>query len=290
MSSSFWSNTIWYILLFVSSIITIILTLIKSKNRKLTIGFTLATLGFVYSIEVILALLFKSYMYYPKITNDIFQDTVLGNVFSQVSISSTSALTIVFELSYKWYFLFALIYYSIEELFLKLGIYQHHWYKSIYTLIGFVPLFWIIKKWYYKLMSSSKQPIYYITLFLGTSAISANTIIMPLKLLQIQIFKANFFAELSKNHTTVAIIYGFILINILIILYKSKLHWVWKVITFILLFMTQFALYKSNVIYVKYGWFFIVTLIDIFGIYFWIAVLDHLLRKKSSSQPKTFLH
>ncbi len=99
MLSSFWSNTIWYILLLITSIIAMIAALLKSKKRKFTIA------------------------------------------FSQLSISTTSALTIVFDLSYGWYFVFAFTYYLIEELFIRLGIYQHLWYKSIHTLAGFVPFF-----------------------------------------------------------------------------------------------------------------------------------------------------
>ncbi len=279
MLNSFWSNTIWYILLLISSIITIIVTLKKSENRKFTIGFTLATLGFVYLVEAVLVLVLKSYQYYPKLSADVFQDSVLGNYFSQVSISATSAFTIVFNLSYIWYFFFAFIYYLIEELFIKVGIYQHNWYKSIYTLIGFVPLFWFIKKWYYKLISSSKRVVFYITLFFGTFSISANSLTLPLKLLKIQIFKINFFGQLSKNHTAAGLIYAFIVINIMIILYKSR-SLPKKVIVFIIMCCLQFILYKFNIIYIKPGYFVIVTLIDLCGIYFWVAVLDHLLRQK----------
>lgn len=283
MPSSFWSNTIWYVLLFITSIISMVLVLIKSKHRKFTIAFTLATLGFTYLIESILIISLNAYRYYPKLVDDLFQDTVLGNVFSQVSISSTSTLTIVYDLSYKWYFIYALVYYLIEELFVNLGIYQQLWYKSIYTLIGFTPLFWFIKIWYNKLISSSKYFIHYITLFLSTFAVVANTIMMPLKLLEIQIFKVNFFGELSKNHTTTAIIYGFFLINILINLYKYRLHWTWKVIAFIILFFVQYIFYKMGIIYFKNRWFFSITLIDILGSYLWIAVLDRFLSQKPAA-------
>ena len=186
----------------------------KIQKRKFTIAFTLATLGIVYLLESILVISFRSYTYYPEIVDDLFQDAVLGNVFSQVSISSTSAFAIVFGLSYKWYFIFAVVYFLIEELFIKLGIYQHFWYKSIYTGIGFIPLFWFIKMWHNKLISSPKYFIHYITIFLGTFAAASNTIIMPMKLLGIQVFKVNFYGEISKNHTTTAVIYGFFLINI----------------------------------------------------------------------------
>lgn len=280
MPSSFWSNTIWYVLLSITSVISMVFVMIKSRNRKFTIAFTLATLGFTYLIEAILVISFNSYAYYPKIVNDPFQDTVLGNMFSQVSISSTTALIITYNLSYKWYFLFSLVYYLIENLFVKLGIYQHFWYRSIYTFIGLVLLFWFVKMCYNKLITSSKYITYYIPLFLGALAISGNTIILPFKLLEMQIFKAEFYGDLSKNHTTANIIYGFFLINILINLHRWKLHWVYKGIVFSILVFAQYILYKSGIIYFEKGWFFIITLIDLFGFYFWIAVLDRFLSPK----------
>lgn len=280
MPSSFWSNTIWYLLLFVTSVISMAFAMVKSKNRKYTIAFTLATLGLVYLIESLIVISFNAYYYYPKIVNDLFQDTVFGNIFSQVSISTTSTFAIVYELSYKWYFVFAAIYYLIEELFLKLGIYQHFWYKSIYTVIGFIPLFWFTRMWHNKLTYSSRYFIRYITLFLGAFAISANTLIMPMKLLELQVFRVNFYGDFSKNHTTTAVIYGFFLINILINLYRWKLHLAWKGVVFVILFFIHYVLYKSGIIYFKNGWFFIATLIDLLGIYLWIVVLERFLREK----------
>jgi hypothetical protein len=257
-----------------------IFTLIKSKNRKFTIAFTFATLGLVYHIESILVVSFNSYSYYPKLIDDLFQDTVLGNIFSQVSISSTSALTIVYGLSFRWYVIFAFIYFLIEELFVKLGIYQHFWYKSIFTLIGFVPLFWFVKYWYNKLIESSKYYIHYITLYCSTTAVMGNIIVLPMKLLRIQVFTVNFYDDFSKNHTATFAIYGFFLTNILINLYRWRLQPIWKGIIFTLLFFIQYILYMSGIIYIKNGWFIVATLADLLGVYFFIVIFDRFLRQK----------
>lgn len=280
MPPSFWTNTIWYILLGFSSVITIIFVLLRSQNRKFTIAFTLAALGFTLLIETVIALFFTAYLYYPKIVSDQFQDAVLGNLFSQVSIAATSALTIVYSLSYGWYIAFAAIYFFIDMLFVQLGIYQHFWYKSIYTFIGFLPLFWVIKAWYVKLISSPKYITFYITLFLGVFSSALETIILPLKLSKTQIFQIHFYNDMSKSHTTTAILYLFLLISILIILYKWKLHPAWKGTFFAILFLIQYALYCYGIIYFKDGWFLIGSLIDLLGVYLWIVILDHCLRRK----------
>ena len=280
MSFSFWSNTLWYILLLITSIFSIILTLYKTNNLKFTIAFLFSVIGFTFVLEAILTIGLNAYTYHPKIVSDRFLDAVFGNYFSQISISSTALLITIFNLSYIWYFVFAFIYYLIEELFVKLGIFEHFWYKSIYTLIGFIPFFWFVKKWYQGAKDSVNYYVNYISLFLSVFTINSFTIILSQRLLGIQIFKGNFFTEMSKDHTTTGLIYQFFQINILIVLYKSRLHWVKKGMVFLFLFIVQYLLYSAGFLYIGDGWFFVVTLFDLLGCYCWIAAINYLLAKE----------
>lgn len=276
MSYIFWSNTIWYILLLFTSIIAIVLSLYKTRNLKLTIVFLFSVIGFTFVLEAILAIGLKAYVYHPKVVSDNFLDSVFGNYFSQISISSTSVLIAIFDLSYRWFFLFSLIYFLIEELFIKLGIYEHFWYKSMYTTFGLIPLFWLVKKWYRKTLDSSSKFVNYVSLFLSVFAIYSFTIILSQRLLGIQIFKGNFFSEISKDHTTTGLVYQFFVINILIIIYKARLHWFKKEMLFLCLFIIQYLLYYSGILYISNGWFFVVTMSDLVGCYCWIAAFHYL--------------
>lgn len=284
LNSTFWSNTIWYILLLITSIISIALTLYKTHHLKFTIAFLFSVIGFTFVLEAILVLGFKAYRYHPKIVPDLFLDSVFGNYFSQISISSTSILITILKLSYIWYFVFAIIYYLIEELFIKLGIFEHFWYKSIYTSIGLIPLFWFVKNWYGKTIDSVNYFVNYVSLFLSVFAINSITIILSQRLLGIQIFKGNFFAEMSKDHTTTGIVYQFILINILMLLYESRLHWLKKGIVFLCLFIVQYLLYSSGFIYISKGLFFVVTILDLLGCYCWIAIFHYLYTQNSAKK------
>jgi len=286
MSLTFWSNTIWFILLFVTSVISVILILYKTNNVKFTIAFLFSILGFTFLLEVILVISLRAYSYHPKIVSDLFLDNVFGNYFSQISISSTSLLIAVYNPPYIWYSIFALIYYLIEELFVKLGIYEHFWYKSIYTLFGFIPFFWLIKKWYAKVKDSMDNVMNYISLFLSIFAINSLTIILSQRLLGIQIFKGNLFADISKDHTTTGLVYQFFEINLLMILYRSKLHWIMKAMALISLFIVQYFLYIGGSIYISKGLFLIVTTLDLLGCYSWIAVFNYLLSKQTTTSQK----
>jgi hypothetical protein len=77
----------------------------------------------------------------------VYDDGVVGNYFSQFSVSATAMLIAVYELNYYWYIIFAGAYGCIEELFLKLGIYEQYWYRTWMTVASLPVLSWIGKKY-----------------------------------------------------------------------------------------------------------------------------------------------
>jgi hypothetical protein len=243
-------------------------------------AFLTSVIGFTFVLEAILAIGFEAYVYHPKIVADLFLDSVFGNYFSQLSISSTTVLISVFNLSYLWYFGFAIIYYFIEELFLYLGIYEHHWYQSVYTIVGFILLAWVVRRWYRKINQEKTRLLYYTSLFLSVFASNSFTIIFTQRLLGVQIFKGHIFADMSKDHTTTGLLYQFLLINLLMILYQANYKWLKKGIVFIGLFLGQYLLYRIGFIYISPGWFMSVTVFDLFGCYYLVSTFDHLYSKK----------
>jgi hypothetical protein len=106
MNSTFWSNTIWFILLFITSIITIVISFFKTNNKKFYIVFLFSIIGLSFVFEAILVLGLNAYSYYPKIFKDPYLDIIFGNYFSQISVCSTSLLLVIYNLSYIWYYFF----------------------------------------------------------------------------------------------------------------------------------------------------------------------------------------
>lgn len=298
MSGLFWSNTIWYLLLLLSSVVAIAVTFKKSHNRRFSSAFSLAVLGFTYCIEVSLLLVLNAYTYYPMLTpNDAFQDAVIGNFFSQISVTATAVLFSVLDLRSVFIFIFAGIYFLIDVLFVRLGIYEHHWYRSVYTLIGFIPYCYIVKKWYLLLLRAPqdtklvkglrghklKKWLHNATLFFAVFAAAGNSLITSQKLLELQIFKGGFFADMSKDHTTTSLIYGPILNVLFILLLRWKRPGTYKVGVLLILFACQWVLYSLGILTVPQGWFVIVTAIDLLGFYLWTVLLSRLLANPSTS-------
>lgn len=183
-------------------------------------------------IEQVILVFFKGYAYYPKFVSEpFFRLNLREFCFSDFDIMYFCLINRIWSF-FQVVFCVCRDLFFIEQLFLKLGIYEHHWYKSIITLIGFIPLFWIIKMWYDKLLSSSKNFWHYITLFLSSYVIILHSFMTPFRLFKIQMFKVKFFGEAPRDHKITSIIYHYLLIIIYIYLYKSKWHWTLKVLVF----------------------------------------------------------
>ena len=281
MNPTFWTNTIWFILLFVTSIITNILVLHRTNNTKFAIAFLFSLIGLSFIFEATLVLGLNAYSYYPKIFKDSYLDIIFGNYFSQISVSSTSLLLAVYNLSYIWYFILGLIYFLIDIIFVKLGIYEHFWFKSIYTIFGFLIFAWLAKKWYGKAKNPTNRFINYISLYFSVASFSTFTIFLGQRLLGIQLLRSNiFFTDMNRNNTSSGFLYQFIVFNYLIPLYKSKWHWVVKTMALSFLFIVQYLAYRAGFIYIHKGLFFLVTSLDLIGCYCLIAVFDYLLFSK----------
>jgi hypothetical protein len=278
MNSTFWTNTIWYILLGITSVVAVIQIIRKPEYRKFNIAFTFAVLGFVYSLEsVLLGVYDGAYSYYPKISKNAFIDTFMGNHFSQASICTTLVLLAVYKLSTIWNFISAAIYYLIELLFLKLGVYKHHWYKAWYTFLGLILLAFLIKKWYHKILNSSRLWSYYLTLY--SAVVSSYGLVRGSFVYgKLRIIHYNVFPDVFKDNLILVHIPLFLVINIMIIIYWLKLSWIAKWVVFAGLFLTQFILTKIGVITIRPGWFLIITSVDVFSCYLLVVIMDYLLK------------
>ena len=281
MDSLFWTNTIWYVALAVTSVAVLSVIFIKTSDRNKTFAFYFAVLGFTYVLEVSLLLLFNAYTYYPMIKpGDPFFDAVLGNIFSQVSVSSSAVLLCVLGLSNRWLVGLSLAYFLIDVLFVRLGIYEHFWYRSVFTLGGFFIYGLIVKYWYRRLLCSSSKWMYYSTLFLSVFAISGNLTGTALKLFDLRVFQSSFYPDPSRNHTAAALIYGPVMIVIMMALHKWNSAWRQKIFMFLLLSVCQWGLLLSGVIAVRPGWGIVILLFDLAMFYGWTLILDRCLQGK----------
>ncbi len=279
MNSTFWTNTIWYVLLGISTLIELIFTMLKAKRRRLTFAFYLTIVGITLYFETLILIFFRAYAYYPMIiqkNSDPFNDILAGNLFSQFSVSATALLVIILDLKYYWYFIFGGIYGIIEELFIALGIYNHNWYRTWITVVGFPVLIWIVKKMYFKILQGIKTIPYCGYIYLGLFTLYVVTLLWGLDLAGFMRFTTTLFNNTKVSRYGLYLVYYSLSSIFIMLIYFLKLKLRYKSLIIFILYAICYTGYKLNLICIKEGWFLPVTTITILWMYLSVFILDKL--------------
>jgi hypothetical protein len=279
MSSTFWTNTIWFLLLVLSTIIILLFVIIKAKRRKLSLAFYFTLAGIVLSFETIILIFLKAYAYYPKILHNPplpFDDILAGNLFSQFSVAATVLLVTVLNLNYHWYFIFAGIYGIIEKLFLALGIYSHNWYRTWMTVLLMPLAFWVANKMYEKITQGIKPIFYYGYIYLGLFPLFIVIINWGLMLLRLQDFSLSLLPDPIMSRHFLVIVHFIVLANAMMLIYFLRQKRICKSLVIIALYIIYYVGYKLNLVIIKDGWFLLVSSLSIFGMYLSVFIMDKL--------------
>ncbi|TKC16729.1 hypothetical protein [Robertmurraya kyonggiensis] len=228
-----------------------------------------------FCFEMMILSYLKAYTYYPMLVpNSPPDDSIAGNLFSQFSVSATALLIVSLNMKYYWYFIFALVYSIIEELFIVLGVYKQHWYQTWMTFVFLLILFWVTKHAYRICFSGLKGSIRYIFIFLGLVTLHENSIIWVLRLIGIQKFSENLQDDKQHSLILLASLYMLLLGIICMLLYFSRVQWGWKLAVILLLYIMHWLAMMFDLIIYKAGWFWISTSISIWGMYFFTYLID----------------
>ena len=280
MSSTFWTNTIWYILLAVISLLQLIFVMFKVKKRKQTFAFFLTIMGITFGLETVILIFLKSYEYYPMIfksSPNPFNDSIAGNIFSQFSVSSSVLLVVALNLRFFWYFIVAAIYGIIEELFLTLGIYKHNWYRTWMTVSMFPIAIWTTKKMYSKLITGLRPAFYYGYIFLSLFPLYTVTILWGLQIFGYLDFSTTILRDPINSRYFLAIVIFFIppaLITMIIHFLRLKLRW--KALGIAMIYILYYTCNRLNLVWVKEGWFIAVSTAAIAWMYLSVFLIDRL--------------
>jgi hypothetical protein len=275
----FWTNTIWYIILGVSTLLTLIYVLVKAKNRPLAFAFFLTVAGLFFCIEVGILIFLEAYTYYPKILEHPpyqFDEDIAGNLFSQSSIAATTLLVAVFNFNYYWYLIIAIIYGLIEEAFLYLGIYSHNWYRTWMTVAACPIFLWLGKKAYQKITGNINPMLYYGYIILGLFPLNVAALTWALMLLRLQEFSTLVLADPMKSRHFLVLIHFLLLAIPLLFVYFNKVKLTWKVIVILGLYAIYYIGYKLDLILIREGSFLPVATISIFVMYMSIYIQDRM--------------
>ncbi|WP_425060168.1 hypothetical protein SCACP_08350 [Sporomusa carbonis] len=150
------SGTYWYYGLVVASLVLLIAALQHRRDWKLLV-LHLSIFSLIHPFEVVV-LTTNGYVYLPGIL-PAAADNFAGAFISDFFIIPASAVFIsAFSLSWRFILCFAALFTGIDWYFTSLGIYQHFWWKSIYTGIGLIVLY-AISAWLWSNLHKSRPPL-----------------------------------------------------------------------------------------------------------------------------------
>jgi hypothetical protein len=154
----------WYLALVVIGTIVVAITYWKSRNKHtFTLWFGMA--GVCYFFEAFLHTILRAYEFFPRFIPDKYADSIWGGIVSDLFVLPPAAVLIgVFQLGWGWIIVISGIISGIEALFLKLGIYEHYWWKTSYTFISIILLFYLAKIWYRRLNRPHGRSFTFITM------------------------------------------------------------------------------------------------------------------------------
>lgn len=154
----------WYLALVVIGLIVVAVTYWKSRNKHtFTLWFSMS--GVCFFIEAFLHTTLRAYQFFPRFIPDEYADSIWGGIVSDLFVLPPAAVLIgAFQLGWGWIIVISGIIAGIEELFVALGIYKHFWWKTSYTFIGVILLFYLAKAWYRRLNRSHGRRVAFLTM------------------------------------------------------------------------------------------------------------------------------
>lgn len=169
------TNRIPFIILAIIHTTLLIYAFYKNKDRKGLFALLMSIIGFAYLFEYIVFTLFQAYRYKPNFFKNKHLDSTFGAILSQaIYIPFTAVFITAFQFGWKVKLFFVAYFYTIEKLFVKLGVYKLNWWKSVYTM-PFLPIYFTISDFWYKHLKRGTPSVLSVSLFQMLIVVKANS-------------------------------------------------------------------------------------------------------------------
>ncbi|TGE31401.1 hypothetical protein [Desulfosporosinus sp. Sb-LF] len=279
------ANIYWYCLIAIIGLGIAAFTIYKKRDiAKLSTFFVF----FLFSTcvtwigEFTVLGLFNSYAYKTGIFTSPWAQNLLGHlILNSTFYPGTAILVAAYSLGYGWISLITVIYLLVEYLFMKLGIYEHHWWK--YYMTGLCILIYQVfsKIWFKKMNELQPRSWLRISTFYFVGFVILHYPIPIILLLGKQYYNVNWVQDMYLSSTMFIFAYQLVeaLFLVFFVCYLKK--WFWKLVPFIIAFVGQSILVKLNILVFQDGWNLFYTIL----VYF-IGIATFILIEKYTLIPK----
>ncbi len=227
-------NTVSFAVLALIALATLIFFIVRTKSYLIVFLF-LAYVGMIYVFEYVILVLFHSYTYHPRMMPDPYMDSMMGAFISNfLTVPTLGLAMVIYRLRFRWTILFSCLMVGIEWLFLRLGIYEHEWWRLSYSFIAFIFFFWLVSFWARRVEHGNRLFQYVSLLMFSLSVL--NTLAFLRMLVNIGVFEPGFFENPSRDDVAFTVPYvflkGVLLTNA--IYWMRKLRWTFAAVAVLL--------------------------------------------------------
>ena len=142
-------HTYPYLVLLIIHTALLIITFYKHKDQRRLFMLLISNISLAYLFEYFIVNIFSAYLYKPSLLKNRTIDNIAGAIFSQaIFVPFTAIFITAFQLGWYGKVVFSLYFTVVEMLFVRIGVYTHHWWKTLYTFLLLPFYFWISDKWY----------------------------------------------------------------------------------------------------------------------------------------------
>jgi hypothetical protein len=234
------------------------------KVSTLVVFFLFAA-GITWTGEFIVLGLFKSYEYKTGLFTDPWAENILGHLILNTTIYPAAAVvTGGYSLRYRGIALVTALFILAEYLFLKLGLYEHHWWRFYMSTINIVVFLLISRSWFFKI----NQKPYGLTralTFYFVALIIIHTPVPILLFLGKQYYQIGFINNWAGNfylsNLIIAYFYHLFESSLLVLFVCVLKKWYWNIMPFIISFVIQSIFVKANILIIDDEWKLVYTVI-----------------------------
>jgi len=179
-------------------------TLWKSRDgRLLVLHFCLG--GLIDPLEYFILILFPSYQYFSAATGALWMDNLLGSICSNdFIVPAVAVAAAAFRLRVGWLLLLSVLFMAVEWLFLRLDLYGHFWWKTVYTGIG-IFLLLLAGKWIWGVIQrgATTVPFLFFYVFFVFLFVYGSCHIVQAHLLDVHDIRTGWFPDPLRDHIAV---------------------------------------------------------------------------------------
>ncbi|TWD99367.1 hypothetical protein FB550_1072 [Neobacillus bataviensis] len=248
-------NIYWYYGLIVIGAVITVYTVYKKRSIADLFSYFLFVTAWSWIGEAVILFLLNGYAYKPGLYSDPFAENILGHIIANSALWSSTAICVMyFQLSYRWIGLISIVFMLIEVVFLKVGVYNHHWWHTYMTGIVTFIFMAAMKKWY-SIVNRKRHKSPRIIIFWTIAWIILQTPTSILMLLGKQFFHVNWVENIYRDSTLFSGFLYHVLMAVIVIffIYIPKKGY-WRVVPFFVLLLGDVFLMNMKILVFHDDW------------------------------------